>query len=84
MGAALSAILNLILIPHLDAMGAAIASFITQLFTNFILGFILKPLRANNKLILKSLNPKIFAANITSVVKMLLKKQSYHLETNPI
>lgn len=75
MGAALSAILNLILIPHLDAMGAAIASFITQLFTNFILGFILKPLRANNKLILKSLNPKIFAANITSVVKMLLKKQ---------
>lgn len=75
MGAALSAILNLILIPRLDAMGAAIASFITQLFTNFILGFILKPLRANNKLILKSLNPKIFAANITSVVKMLLKKQ---------
>ena len=75
MGAAFSAILNFILIPHFDAIGAAIASFFTQLFTNFILGFILRPLRPNNRLILKSLNPKIFFANISSIVKMLLKRQ---------
>lgn len=51
-------VLNSLLIPNWGAMGAAFASVVTQFFTNFILGFILKPIRANNKLILKSLNVK--------------------------
>lgn len=58
-GALLNVIINYILIPYWGAVGAAVASLITQIFTNFILGFIVKPLRANNKLLIKGLNPKL-------------------------
>ena len=40
-------------------MGAAIASLITQIFTNVIIGFIIKPIRKNNYLMIKGLNPKL-------------------------
>ena len=50
--------INALLIPVMGAVGAAAASLFTQIFTNFILGFIVKPLRENNKLMLKGLNPK--------------------------
>lgn len=58
-GAALNVVVNATLIPILGAIGAAIASLSTQVFTNFILGFIVKPLRENNRLLLKGLNPKL-------------------------
>ena len=58
-GAFLNVALNLILIPVLGCIGAAIASCATQFFTNFILGYIIKPLYENNKLFIESLNPKI-------------------------
>jgi O-antigen/teichoic acid export membrane protein len=57
-GAALNIVINLILIPHIGILGAATASLITQLFTNVSIGFIMKPIRANNHLMIKSLNPK--------------------------
>lgn len=50
--------LNLLLIPLVGIEGAAIASFATQFFANFIIGFIFKPIRENNKLIVSSLNLK--------------------------
>lgn len=56
-GAVLNVLLNAWLIPRYGAMGAATASLITQIFTNVIIGFIVKPLRENNVLLLKSLNP---------------------------
>lgn len=56
-GALLNILLNALLIPHLGAMGAATASLITQIFTNVLVGFIIKPLRENNQLLLHSLNP---------------------------
>ena len=57
-GACLNVILNWIMIPHLGAIGAAIASVLTQMFANFILGFIIPSIRENNFLLLQSLNPK--------------------------
>ncbi len=59
LGAVLNVAVNFMLIPVWGAAGAATASLATQIFTNFILGFIIKPLRANNKLLLKGLNPKL-------------------------
>ena len=58
-GALLNVILNLALIPRLGEIGAAVASVATQLFANFILGFIMPPIRENNTLLLQSLNPRI-------------------------
>jgi polysaccharide biosynthesis protein len=57
-GALLNVVLNYFLIPILGIMGAALASLITQIFTNVIMGFIIKPIRRNNKLMFQALNPK--------------------------
>ena len=58
-GAVLNVVGNFILIPILGTPGAAIASVVTQFFTNFILCIILKPIRPTAKLILNALNPKV-------------------------
>lgn len=58
-GAAANVLLNFFLIPLWGGVGAAVASLITQFFTNVIIGFIFKPIRENNRLMLKGLNPKI-------------------------
>ena len=55
-GAIINIILNLILIPVYNIVGAAIASLITQIFTNIIIGFIIKPIRENNKLMIQALD----------------------------
>lgn len=57
-GAIFNVLLNSVLIRLMGACGAALASLVTQIFANFILGFIWKPLKENNVLILKSLSPK--------------------------
>jgi len=57
-GASVNVLLNVLLIPIWGANGAALASLITQFFTNFILGFILQPIRANNKFICDALRFK--------------------------
>ena len=51
--------LNFLFIPIMHIEGAALASLLTQFFTNFVLGFILPQLRDNNKIMFKSLNPKV-------------------------
>lgn len=58
-GAFLNIVLNLLLIPVYNIMGAAIASLITQIFTNVIIGFIIKPIRENNNLMIKALDIRI-------------------------
>lgn len=56
-GAVLSISLNFLLIPVLDVSGAAIAALITQFFTNVVMSAFIKPLRENNELMFKGLNP---------------------------
>ncbi len=57
-GAVMNIILNLVLIPFYGAIGAAIASVISQFFTNVIIGYIIPPLRQHNKLMIEGVNPK--------------------------
>lgn len=67
-GAVANVVLNLCLIPPLGAVGAAIASLVTQFFTNVIIGFIFKPIRRNNDLMVKSWNPKVFIALLRGLI----------------
>lgn len=69
MGATTNVFLNAVLIPTLGINGAAIASLITQVFTNVIVGFILKPIRPNNQVMLLSLNPKYLTGALTYLRK---------------
>ena len=54
-GAGCNLLLNYLLIPAYGANGAAAATLITQVFTNFIVGFVMRDIRHNNVLIAKSL-----------------------------
>lgn len=56
-GAVANVVLNYMLIPIIGIMGAALASLVTQIFANVIIGFIFRPIRQNNKLMLRGLNP---------------------------
>ena len=56
-GASLNVLLNYVLIPYYGIMGASFASLVTQIFTNVIIGFIIRPIRENNRIMIQSLNP---------------------------
>ena len=73
-GALLNVILNAILIPFWGAVGAAVASLATQCFANFVLGFIIRPLRQNNTLMLKGLNPKYLFGELALMFKEIKKR----------
>lgn len=73
-GAVFNILLNLILIKPFGANGAAFASLMTQLFANFVLGFIWSPLRENNKLILKGLNPRFAFEEAKCMIRIAMKK----------
>lgn len=68
-GAFLNMVLNWFLIPVWGICGAAFASLVTQIFTNIIIGYIMRPIRENNKIMMESLNPKPM---------FLLLKQTLH------
>lgn len=65
MGAGANVILNLFLIPFVGIYGAAIASLITQIYTNVIVGYIIRPIRPNNAIMVKSLNPRYLLSAIS-------------------
>lgn len=67
-GAITNVLLNAILIPLWGTYGAAVASIITQMFINVIVGFILKPLRRNNALLFKGVNPKHLFGVIKGII----------------
>ncbi len=73
--ALLNIVLNYILIPLIGAMGAAIASVVTQFFANVVIGFIISPLRRCYILIFKGLNPKYVKSIFT-----VFKKKSEDVE----
>ena len=58
-GAIANVVLNALLIPKFGIMGAAFASLFTQFYTNVIVGFIIRPIRHNNTLMARGLNPKL-------------------------
>ena len=58
MGALANIIINALLIPIIGIYGAAVASLITQFFTNVIVGYIIRPIVPNNKIMVESLNPQ--------------------------
>ena len=60
MGALANIVLNAILIPIIGIYGAAVASLITQFFTNVIVGYIIKPILPNNRIMVEALNPRHF------------------------
>lgn len=68
MGALLNVLLNALLIPVWGACGAAMASVITQIFTNFVLGFAYKPLRENNRIIIAGMHPKAVIMAIKNMI----------------
>ncbi|MGN1020634.1 MAG: flippase [Aristaeellaceae bacterium] len=55
LGALMNISLNLLLIPRCGAMGAALASLLTQAFTNVGLGWVFPSLRKNNELLLRGI-----------------------------
>lgn len=57
-GVMVNILLNALLIPRIGACGAAIASLATQMFTNFVLGFCIRELKENNRLLLNGIHPK--------------------------
>lgn len=68
--------LNAVLIPLAGASGAALASLLTQFFTNFLLGFVFKPIRRNNVLMLRGLHPRFLLREAGILWRMLLKKKT--------
>lgn len=63
-GAAANVVLNFMLIPLWGAAGAAVASLITQIFTNVIVGYIIPAIRPNNRIMVEALNPTDFLCMI--------------------
>ena len=68
-GAMVNVLLNVVFIQIMGGIGAAVASLITQIFTNVFVGFLIRPVIHNNKLMLRGCNPllltdmwKIFVA----------------------
>lgn len=57
-GALANVALNAVLIPMFGINGAAVASLLTQIFTNVIVGYIIKPIRLNNRIMIDALNMK--------------------------
>jgi O-antigen/teichoic acid export membrane protein len=68
-GALTNVVLNAVFIPIWGVMGAALASLITQIFTNVIVGFIIKPIRYNNCLMLRGCNPKPLFSYCKQMIK---------------
>lgn len=58
-GASANVLLNAWLIHMMGINGAALASLITQFFTNVLIGYIIKPIRENNRIMRKGLNPRL-------------------------
>ena len=76
-GALVNVVLNACLIPIWGGIGAAIASIISQFFTNVLIGFIYEPIRRNNYLMLKGLNPKVIISIASSILPLKKKKNEH-------
>lgn len=64
-GALTNIVLNFLLIPVWGAFGAGVASLLTQIFTNIVVGYLISAIRPNNKLMLQALNLKTTFSSIS-------------------
>jgi len=69
-GALFNVILNFILIPLYGIEGAATASLITQIITNFVITYFVPPMRGSNLLIIKGTNPKYLRTILKRLYQM--------------
>lgn len=67
-GAMLNVALNWLMIPRLNANGAAIASLLTQFFVNIVFVSIYKPTRQNGRLIFRACNPRLLVDSLRHIV----------------
>lgn len=74
-GATMNVIFNFLLIPFLGETGAAIATIITQFFTNIVLIYIIRPLRYSNHLMIQGLYPKYIIKYCNNIIKNIRRKQ---------
>lgn len=72
-GASLNVLLNYLLIPFMGAWGAAVATLLTQVFTNFVVGFIVKPIRHNNMLLIQGIRPITLITEMKNIGKLFCK-----------
>lgn len=72
-GASFNVVLNCLLIPGMGAKGAAVATLLTQAFTNFIIGFVINPIRQNNTLLLQGIRPATLLAEIKNIRRLIIK-----------
>ena len=68
-GATANVALNAWLIPTYGINGAAVASLVTQIFTNVIVGWIFKPIRPNNRLMLQALDFRMLVPYIKKLIE---------------
>ena len=73
-GVVLNIVINALLIPFWGARGAAFASLVTQVVMNFVLGFIFRPIRKSNSLMIRGINPKYFFNQVTTIARQLKRK----------
>lgn len=73
-GAIANVVLNALLIPIWGINGAAIASLVTQFFTNVVTGIIIKPIRENNTLMYRSLNPALAYHMVQRIVNEVFRR----------
>lgn len=66
-GGVFNVALNAVLIPLRGAGGAAFASLMTQIFMNFFLGFVIKPIRQNNRLLLRGIHPRFLISELKAL-----------------
>ena len=83
LGAVANVILNASLIPFIGIYGAAIASLATQFFTNVIVGYILRPIRPNNRIMIDALNPKYLVEAAKRISSRGAKKADEELTAVP-
>lgn len=68
-GALMNVFLNSFMIPIWGPCGAALASVISQFFTNVVTGLFIKSLKRNNQLMLTGLRPSSFISVVSKVIK---------------
>ena len=74
-GALLNIVINACLIPRFGAFGAAFASFMTQMFTNFVLGFLVKELRPNNQMLVTGVDPRFMIKMLPKMLNSLVRRK---------
>lgn len=68
-GAGANVVLNAVLIPICGINGAALASLVTQIFTNVIMGWIIKAIRPSNQLMVQALMPCFIGSQLKQFYK---------------